>query len=179
MIQGCSDGLDADQWCDLYNKTVRFLNRHPGKIHYRQGRKSPDNPSLRERLGNYRIISFGDAGFASSEGDRIVESNVVIFGRNLFRDGAIRFHGYLIDPRCAKLQRVRRSSLLAECHAAVTAGDYALRYQVLLIEFFAHSYQIRRLRPPTHYPMINPFSDSPSDAPLKADKVFWDEFEFQ
>ena len=98
------------------------------------------------------------------------------WGEIFFRDGAIHCHGYLIGRRCAKIQRVCRSSLSAECHATVTAGDYALRYQVLLIDIFTRSYQIRRLRPPADCPMLNPFSDSPSGAQLQADKLFRSEF---
>ena len=91
----------------------------------------------------------------------------------LFRGGVIRCHWYLTGHRCAKIQRSRRSSLSAECHAEATAGDFPLWYQVRLIEIFTHSYQIRRLRPPTDCPMLNPFNDSPSGEKLKAGKLFW------
>ena len=95
----------------------------------------------------------------------------------LYRDGVTHCHGYLLDHRCAKIQRVRRSSLSAECHAAVTAGDYAFRYQIILNEIFTQKHQIRQLRPPTNYPMLDPFTKSPSGADLKADKLFLNESE--
>ena len=176
MIHACGDGPKANQWCNLYNKTVRFSKRRAIKIHYRPGPKPPANPPCEGRLKNYRIISFADAGLASLEGDRGVESNLLVPGQTLFRDSVIRCHGYLIDPKCAKIQRVRCSSLAVKSHAAVTAGDYALRYQVLPIGMFTHSYEIRRLRHPTDCPTMNPFSDSPSGSQLKADKLFWAEF---
>ena len=157
MIHACGNGQKAKQRCNLYNKTVRFSKRHASKIHYRPEPKSPENLSWGDRLKNYRIISFTYAGFASLEGDRSGDSNLLVFGRALFRAGAIRCHGYLIDHKCGKIQRVCRSSLASECRAAVTAGDYALRYQVLLIGIFTRSYQIRRLCHPADFPTINPF----------------------
>ena len=39
------------------------------------------------------------------------EPNAIIFGRMLYRGGVIRCRGYLIDRRCAKIQRVFRSPL--------------------------------------------------------------------
>ena len=117
--------------------------------------------------------------FSSLGGDHSDESNIVIFGRVLFRDGVIHCRGYLMDHRCGKIQRLRRSSLSAECHSAVTAGDFSLWYQVILVEIFTHSHQIRRLCPPTECPMLNPFSDSPPGGKLKADKLFWAESELR
>ena len=179
MIHACGDGNKAKQWCNLYNKTVRFLKRHASKIHYHPEPKSSEHLSWKDRLKHYRIVSFTDAGFASLEGEHSVESNLLVFGRALFRDGVIHCHGYLIDRKCAKIQRVCRSSLAAECHAAVTAGDYALWYQVLLIEIFTHRYEIRRICPPTDCPMLGPFAESPSDSQLKADRLFWTNLEDQ
>ena len=118
-------------------------------------------------LSQYRVICFTDAGFATIHDDHRIESNVTIFGKVLFRGGVIRCRGFLPDHRCAKIQRVCRSSLSAERHAAVTGGDYAVWYQIMLIELLTHRYPIRKLRPPTNCPMLNPFGNSPSDAELK------------
>ena len=97
----------------------------------------------------------------------------------LYRGGLIHCRGYLLDHRCAKIQRVCRSSLSAECHAAVTAGDYALRYQMILNEIRTHKHCIKKLCPPTGYTMLGPFTKSPFDAALKADKLFTTESEYK
>ena len=163
----------------ITTKTVRFPQKKSCEIHYRPEPKTLGTCLWQEKLKEYRIISFTDAGFASLEGDCSIESNVVIFGKILFRDGVIHCHGYLLDHRCAKIQRVCRSSLSAECHAAVTAGDYSLWYQILLNELFTHRLLIRQLCPPTNYPMLDPFSKSPSDATLKAEKLYLSKMEAQ
>ena len=177
LIQACEDAGKADKWCKAYNKAIRFIKRNGCKIHYWHAPKTTDKCSWGDLLGGYRIVSFTDAGFASLEGDCSIESNVAVFGEMLYRDGVIHFHGYLLDHRCAKIQRVCRSSLSAECHAAVTDGDYALRYQIILNEIFTHKHQIRQLCPPTDYPMLDPFAKSPTDAALKADKLYMTESE--
>ena len=172
MIHSYTEISKATQWPNMYNETVRFLRRHRGEIRYKPDPETLGKRHFMYQLADYRIISFADAGFASLEGERSIEPNVVISGRILFRDGAIHCHWYFADHRCAKIQRVSRSSLSAECHAAVTAGDFSLWYQILLIEIFTRSYKIRRLCPPADCPMINPFNDSPSDALSKADKLY-------
>ena len=132
---------------------------------------------MNARLLGYRIVSFDDAGFASLEGEHSIEANAIISGRSLFREGVIRCHGYLLGHRCAKIQRVCISSLSAEFHAAVKAGNYSLLYQILSNEIFTHVRQIRQLCPPADYPMLDPFAESPSGASLKADKLFLSESE--
>ena len=129
-------------------------------------------------LTQFRIVCFTDAGFATLHDEHSIESNVTIFGKVLYRDGAIHCQGFLLGHRCAKIQRVCRSPLSDECRAAVTAGDYALRYQILLIELLTHRYQIRKLRPPTNCPMLNPFGQGPTDRDLKTEKLFSTHQEF-
>ena len=158
---------------------MRSPKRHACKIHYWHGQKSPGKYPPNGRLMSYRIASFTDAWFASLEGDRCIEPIATISGRMLFRDGAIHCHGYLMGHRCAKIQRVCRSAIPAECHAAVTAGDYSLLYQILLNEIFTHVHQIRQLFPPAEYPIPDRFEKSPSDVSRKADKLFLIESEKQ
>ena len=78
MIRSCADLTKAKQWRNLYSKTVRFIRRHQIKIHYKHDPKSHETHQFSKLLTDYRIISFADAGFASLEGDHIIESNVVI-----------------------------------------------------------------------------------------------------
>ena len=123
-------------------------------------------------MNHFRIICFADAGFATLHDEHSTESNATAFGKVLYRGGVIRCHGFLLGRRCAKIQRVCRSSLSAECHAAVMAGDYALRYQILLVELLTHRYQIRKLRPPTNCPTLNHFGKVHTDAQLKQGELF-------
>ena len=62
-----------------------------------------------------------------------------------------------------KIQRVCKSSLSAEAHAALTASDQALWFQVLLVEITTGKYDISSVSPPTTYPLPDPFGPSPTD----------------
>ena len=171
LVTACLTVDKALSLARLYNKTVKFLKNHPVEIHYVFPPGMGQIKSAKS-LTHFRIICFTDAGFATLHDEHSIESNVTIFGKVLYRDGVIHCHGFLLDHRCAKIQRVCRSSLSAECHAAVTAGDYSLWYQILLIELLTHRYQIRKLCPPTNCPMLNPFETGPTDSELKIERLF-------
>ena len=168
LMTACADRQKAIRLAKLYNKTVRYLKMHASEIHYVP---PPGNHGKNDHvdLRKYRVSCFTDAGFGALHGDHSIESNVAIFGKVLFRDGSIQCHGFLIDHRCAKIQRVCLSPLSAECHAAVTAGDYALRYQIVLVELLTQRYQIRQLCHPTDCPMLNHYENSPSNEKLQAE----------
>ena len=179
-IQACSEVAKAQNWRNLYNKTVRSpKNAIRAKFTIGRARNHRAGESPNSRLQGYRIVSFTDAGSAPLEGERSIESGAIISGRMLFRDATIRCHGYLMGQRCAKIQRVCRSSLSDECHAAVHAGDYSLRYQITMNGIFTHVRQIRQLCPPAEYPTLCPFTKSPSGESLKADKLICSESEKQ
>ena len=110
---------------------------------------------------------FTDAGFGTLVKNHSAESHVVILGDVIERDGAIRCHGVLLGHRCAKIHRVCRPTQAAEAHAAATAADVALWFQVLLTELFTHDFDYKRLTPPTEFPLLNPFHESPSDEEVK------------
>ena len=77
--------LESTQSSKLYNKKVRYLENRPIGIRYAQppgGRKA----ARIDELSHYRLICVAGAGFATLHGDRIIESNVTIFGKALFRD---------------------------------------------------------------------------------------------
>ena len=93
----------------------------------------------------------------------------MILGRVISRDGVVHCRGGLIGHRCAKIHRVCRSSLIAETHAAITAADWALWFQVFLIEIFTRKFDARRLSPPTSFPLRNPFGESPTDAQIHSE----------
>ena len=92
-----------------------------------------------------------------------VEGNFLVLGRVISRDGVAHCHGGMIDRRCAKIHRVCRSSLSAETNAAIAAADWALRFQVFLTEIFAQTFDIKKISPPTTFPLRNPFGESPTD----------------
>ena len=129
-------------------------------------------------LKPYRIICVAYAGFATLHDERSIEPNVTIIGKFLYRGGVIRCLGFLLGRRCAKIQRVCRSALCAECRAAVTAGGYAIRYQILLIELLNRRYQIRKLRHPSNFAMLNPFGKGPTGAQLKEGNLLHIHMEF-
>ena len=116
-----------------------------------------------QELVNWRIIAFTAAGFGSMPNHFSVESNFLVIGRVLKRDGVVLCHGGLLGHRCAKIHRVCKSSLSDEAHATITALDWSLWFHVLLIELFANHFDIRQICPPTSFPMRNPFGESPTD----------------
>ena len=90
--------------------------------------------SNRNAMEKRRLVLFTDAGFGSLANSHSIEGTVTILASVTGRDGVIHCHGYLLDHRCAKIQRVCKSSLAAEAHAALTATDQALWFRVLLTE---------------------------------------------
>ena len=173
LITACADAKKAVALGKLYNKIARFLKNRPIEIKYAPPPNHQSSHFGLNQLKAYRIICFTDAGFATLHDDHIIEPNVTLLGNVLFRDGIVHCHGFLIDHRCAKIQRACKSSLSAECHAEVTAGDYSLRYQIILVELVTHRYQIRKLRHPTNCPMLNPFEKSPSGECLSKENLYY------
>ena len=115
-----------------------------------------------------RLVLFTDAGFGSLANSHSIEGTVTILASVTGRDGVIHCHGYLLDHRCAKIQRVCKSSLAAEAHAALTATDQALWFQVLLTELVTGKYDITAISPPTSFPIPDPFGPSPTDQEVAA-----------
>ena len=152
----CLTSGKAIQLEKLYRKTIRYLRNRPVGIHYvpppvTSGIKTTD------ALSRYRIVCFTDAGFPTVHDGGSIESNFTVFGKAMYRDGVIRCHGFTLGRRCAKIHRAIRSSLSAECHASATAGDYALRYQILLVWLLTRRYRIRKLPHPAKFPKLNHF----------------------
>ena len=67
-----------------------------------------------------------------------------------------------------KIQRVCKSSLAAEAHAALTASDQALWFRVLITEIVTGKYDIAAISPPTTYHVPDPFSPTPTDREVPA-----------
>ena len=121
LAESCDDSSDAIQLCRLYSKTVRFLKAHVREMHYFHHPKMNRHESVRGELGKYRVVFSEEPGFATMQGSRSIESDVIAFAKVLYRDGSNHCRGYLIDRMCAQIRRVCRPSLSDECHAAVTA----------------------------------------------------------
>ena len=168
-VAACTDPTLALQFIALYNRAVRFAQTYAREIAYSPppGTLSATSARLR-RLENRRLIIFTDAGFGPLAGSQSVEGSVTILGQVLSRDGSIECRGYLIDRRCAEIQRVCKSSMADEAHAAVTAAGQALWFQVLLTEIATCHYNIESIAPPTSYPMPDPFGPSPTDAEVNS-----------
>ena len=118
-------------------------------------------------LLGWELFVFTDAGFGTLVQNQSVESHVVLLGGVIERGGIIKCHGLMLGRRCAKIRRVCRSTLAAEARGAVTAVDVALWFHVILTEIFTHDFYYKRLTPPTEFPPINPFRESPSDDDAK------------
>ena len=168
IVEACESPEKAIQLARLYNKMVKFVKNHRRKIRYaRFPTGANESPRTPNDLLNWELFVFTDAGFGTLVKNHSVESRVVVLGDVIARDGILTCHGLLLDHRCAKIHRVCRSTLSAETHAAVSAVDVALWFQVLLIEIFTHRFEYQRLTPPTFFPLQNPFRESPSDAEVK------------
>ena len=167
LVESCMDASKARRWMQQYNKLVRFTQSHNRAIAY-----IPLNHNLppREKVRAFmkrRIITFTDAGFGSLSENHSVESSMTVLGELLSRDGTIECHGVLLDHRCAKIHRVCRSSLNAESHAAVTAADTAIWFQILLLELTTHEFHLSHISPPSTFPLPDPFEKPPSTEELK------------
>ena len=153
----------------LYNKIVRFVQQYDRKILFTDVEPSASTFSDRlQALKQRRIICFTDAGYSPLAGSHSIEGSVTVLGKVVRRDGIVQCHGFLIDHRCAKIQRVCKSSLAAEAHASVTAADQALWMQVYLKEIITGTYNIEQIAPPTEYPLPNPFGLAPTDQEVTA-----------
>ena len=92
---------------------------------------------------------------------------MIVLAKFLHMGGVIHCHGALLGHRCAKIRRDCRSSLSSECHDAVTAGDHALWFQMVMIELATHRYDIRKLVPRATGPLVFPLADAPSNIELE------------
>ena len=99
-----------------------------------------------------RLVVFADGGFGPLTGSRSIDGPVAVLAGVISRDGSISCHGALLDHRCAKIQRVCKSSLDAEGRADVAASDQSLRTQALLYEIVTGAYEIRRISHPSEFP---------------------------
>ena len=152
----------------VYSKTVKFVQNYRRKIRYTTlGFHGTSFTDRWRKFQQLRLVIFADAGFGSLSGSHYIEGSVTILAEVLARDGSIKCHGALIDHRCAKIQRVCKSSLAAECHAAITAADQGLWIQSLLHELVTGHYIIDHLSPPTEFPLPDPFGPSPTDEEVR------------
>ena len=171
LVEARESPEKARALANLYIKIVRFVKAHQRKIRYIRfpgsQRNSDFSPS---NLLNWKLFVFTDAGFGAFVKSHSAESHVVILGDVIERDGVIKCHGLMLDHRCAKIHRVCRSTLSDEANAAVTAVDVALWFQVLLTEIFRHQFEYKRLTPPTEFPLLSPFNDSPPNEELQREE---------
>ena len=85
-------------------------------------------------LFGLRIFTFSDAGFASLRGERSVEADLVLRGREIRRDGSISCRGTTIDPYARCISRCVRSTMAAESVACANSIEVGLRHRALLTE---------------------------------------------
>ena len=168
--KSCTSGDLAWKLIVLYNKTLRYLKSYGRKIRYVPTCLKSDTFDYRwSQFMKLMLIAFPDAGFASLGSSHSIEGTFVILAQVLSRDGVINCLGHMLDHRCAKIHRVRRSSLDAEAHADVSACDQALWLKMLLTEITTGEYDIRKYSHPTEFPLRNPFAKDPTDDQVAQD----------
>ena len=157
----------AKEACMKYNRIAKFMRNRTREIHYTQSNYRIHGHDAIAELMQWRIISFADAGFGSLTQNHSVEGNFLVLGHVVSRGGVVYCHGGLLGHRCSKIRRVCKSSLSADTHSAITASGWSLWFQVFLIELFASGFGIRRISPPTKFPLRNPFGKSPPDQEVR------------
>ena len=167
LVESCLDSPNARMWMQQYNKLVRFAQTNNREIAYIPLNRNSHHRGKVRLFTKRRIITFADAGVGSLSGDHSVESSLAVLGELISRDGTIECHGVMLDRRCAKIHLVCRSSLNAESHAAVTAADTAIWFQVLLIELTTHQFRLSQISPPSEFPLPDPFGKPPTPESLK------------
>ena len=104
----------------------------------------------------------------------MVEGALIVLGKAVARDGPIQCHVFLLGHRRAKIHRVFRSSLSAECHASTSDADQSLRLQMMLTELITGKYDRTLFSPPTDYHLQNPFASAPENSKVLNDlKPAW------
>ena len=83
----------------------------------------PSNTTRAQRFENRRLIVFADAGVGTLDESHSAEGTVAVLAQVAARDGRIHYRGYMIDHRCAKIHRSRKSSLASESRADLAAAD--------------------------------------------------------
>ena len=165
-VAACTDSTLARNIANLYNKTIRFFATYERKIVYAQPPDDAADPSRKlHSFTQRRLVVFDDAGFGPLAESHSAEGSVTVLAQVTRRGGTTQCHGYLLDRRCAKIQRVCKSPLAPEAHAALTAADQALWFQALLAEIVTGKYDISLISPPTTYPLPDPSGPSPTNQP--------------
>ena len=99
----------------IYNRTVRFANDYGRKILYSSfSHQQKSFGNIWRRLRTMRLIIFPAAGFGPLDDSRSIEGSCAVLVDVISRDGLISCRGTLLCHRCAKIQRVCKSSLAAE-----------------------------------------------------------------
>ena len=164
IVQACADPTQARATIALCNKTVRFVNNYHRDIVYTAPPECKDSQlNQSSQFARRRLIVPTDAGVGPLAQSHSAEGAAAVLDQVADRDGVIHFHGYMIDRRCAEIQRACKSSLAAEAHAALTAADQALRFQVSPTGIVTWKYDITAISPPAVYPLPDHFGHSPTD----------------
>ena len=116
-----------------------------------------------------QLFSFSDASFGTLRASGSVESNIILLGVPIRRDGVVDCRGHLISWHCRRLNRVCRSTAQAEGLSLSNAGELTLYTQILLTELLCGEYQIDFLRQSSPLPLMAPFKVSPSPGNILAE----------
>ena len=105
---------------------------------------------------NWKLMIFTDAGFGALVKNHSIESHGMAPGSVIARSGVIQRHGTILDPMCAEIHRVCRSSLSAAENTAVAAVDVALRLQIFTIAIPTRRFEHSRMCHPKEFTIGNP-----------------------
>ena len=93
-----------------------------------------------------QFFSFPDASFGTLRAHGSIESNVLIMGVPISRDGIVECMGSIVSWHCRRIGRVCRSTAQAEGIALSNSTEITLFFQILATELFTGDYETDFLR---------------------------------
>ena len=171
----CNTAHEVLDMISLANKIIRTLKVRPTVLHYVA---LFDKPISYESIMELKLFSFSDCGFGTLHLHRSVESQLVILGRPIRRDGDITLVGHALDFASRKISRTTRSTLAGEAVALANAVDSGIFLQSVLIEIFFGFVSYLHINNVDPYPLTTPFEPSPDLGSLRQKIISGDKSAF-
>ena len=150
------------KWIRRGNKLVATLKGKQYRIYFQSPVPwIPD--SMAELANNIQIFAFCDAIYGSMRNNGSNESAFIIVGRVKFRNGDLACQGCYVDSCAREIQRVHRSSLVAEAVALSNSADLSIWIRVLLLEMIMGQFCKELVDPSTQFKLLVPFGAAPAN----------------
>ena len=149
---------DISAMVALANKIIRRLTTQPTVLHYVPLFDSVPNM---DQILELELFSFSDCGYATLHLSRSIESQIIVVGRPLQRDGDISLQGRAIDFSRHKISRATRSTVAGEAVALANAIDSGISAQAMMMGIFFGRVPCLYLNERDPYPLTTPFQLSP------------------